>query len=380
MRATWVGPTGASMSESKLLEAEENVPEWFFRMFAGPPHSAVVSLPAKISDLGQIRLDSDSHNEVAEVWEDLALKSGIVLVFAVLLISLVYSALTHALAPLEKLSEALIRVGRGDYAAQVPETGPLELSAIYSEFNRMAHRLAESEQQNRRLNDQLGRVQEEERADIARDLHDEFGPFLFSIDVDARSLRKAGERTSNAEISLGADTIRASVAHMQKHLKSILGRLRPNVLLDLGLSHALDHLLDFWRGRHPHIAFSLAVDRSSYGEAIDNVCYRVVQESVSNAVRHGSPTKVDVDVGAMAGNLMVTVIDNGRGIDPSGSKGFGLAGMGERLAALGGTLEIGALEAGGVCVKAVIPLTKSVHRSAETSIDNPEASSNGAVA
>lgn len=361
LQAVWVGPTGSAIAESQLLPPTEGVPDWFFKIFAGETLRARVDLPAKIADLGHIGLATDSHNEVEEIWEDLALKSLIVLSFSAVLMTLVYSVLGGALRPLESLSRALESVGRGDYSAQVPVAGPLELSTIYREFNVMSAQLAESERQNRRLSEQLSRVLEEERADIARDLHDEFGPFLFSIDVDARSIRKAYDNGATQGIGNGADAIRASVAHMQKHLKSILGRLRPSALLDLGLGHALDHLVAFWHSRQPHIAFTLTVERPSFGERIDDTCYRVVQESISNAVRHGKPSAIDICVG-LAGpdRLMVEVRDNGCGLQAPANKGFGLAGMRERLAAMNGTLSVGAgTNGGGAVVRAVVPLASA---------------------
>lgn len=356
LQATWIGPTGAPIAESRVLGPSDDVPDWFYRIFAGEPYVADVTLPPKLADLGHIRLATDSHNETEEIWEDLALKSLIVSIFTCLLMSLVHAALGNALKPLERLSAALGSVGRGDYSTQVPETGPRELASIYGEFNRMAGMLNESENQNRRLNDQLSRVQEEERADIARDLHDEFGPFLFSVDVDARSIREAADG-GKAEISRSADDIRSSVAHMQKHLRSILGRLRPSALLDLGLAPALDHLVGFWRSRQPGIAFSLSVDRQSFGMREDDTCYRVVQESISNAVRHGKSTAIDISVHSdEAGSIHVRVRDNGSGLNVSGTKGFGLVGMRERVAALRGQVTVEGDPGGtGVLVYAVLP-------------------------
>ena len=235
LRAFWIGPTGATFAESNLLAPSEPVPEWFYVVFAGEPHTARVPLPEKMSDLGHILLSTDSHSEVSEVWEDLSLKALIVAAFSALVLTLVFSALKHALSPLGDLTSAFSRVGRGDYDAQVSTSGPLELSSIYKAFNGMARQLADMEQQNARLNDQVVTVQEEERADIARDLHDEFGPFLFSIDVDARSIRRTYDRGQVDGIGEGADSIRLSIAHLQTHLRSILGKLRPTALLDLGL-------------------------------------------------------------------------------------------------------------------------------------------------
>lgn len=362
LKGFWIGPTGASVAESVLLAPDQPVPGWFFEIFAGKSRQAIVPLPPRMADLGSVRLQTDSHSEVSEVWEDLSLKTLIVGAFTILVLTLVNSALGHALQPLDALSSALHKVGAGEYETNVPVKGPRELSSIYESFNVMAAQLAEMESQNNRLNSQLMSVQEEERADIARDLHDEFGPFLFSIDVDARAVRRLHDSGVDEGVGEGTDSIRNSVAHLQKHLKSILGRLRPTALLDLGLSHALEHLVEFWSHRHPEISIHLSVSQTTFGERPDDICYRVVQESLSNSVRHGKPTIICVQISeVVAGLLRVTVVDNGEGVRARGKKGFGLAGMRERIVSVGGNIMIGnRTDGSGFSVLAEVPI--ELHR------------------
>src|SRR5207244_1304092 len=106
---------------------------------------------------------------------------------------------------------------------------------IYRAFNRMAEQLSAAEQQNQRLNEQLSTVQEEERSEIARDLHDEIGPFLFAADVDAQAIPLLVSRDASSEIVNRSKAIRQSVQHMQLHLRGVLSRLRPALLIDQGL-------------------------------------------------------------------------------------------------------------------------------------------------
>ena len=288
----------------------------------------------------------------------MTLKLTIIAGFFSLVLGLVYWALGRALRPLEDLSKALAEVGHGNFAAHVSESGPQELSAIYKEFNRMADQLQAAEKQNRRLNAQLSTVQEEERADIARDLHDEIGPFLFAVDVDAQTIPTYLQRGAVQDATSRASAIRLSVAHMQSHIRSILGRLRPSMLLDLGLSHAVEQLAAFWRKRHPDINFDVTTEQTSYGAKIDEVAYRIVQEAVSNAVRHGDPSRIGIVIRSEDGAMLrVSVANNGKALMENGSHGFGLAGMRERVAAQGGTLVIAnAAGDGGVELIAALPL------------------------
>lgn len=205
----------------------------------------------------------------------------------------------------------------------------------------MAVTLAETERQNRRLNEQLATVQEEERTEIARDLHDEIGPFLFAVDVDAQTIPSLLARDATSDVAERALAIRQSVGHMQTHLRSVLSRLRPAMLLDLGLTHATDQLVAFWNARRPNIEFSVDVKEESFGAALDEVAYRIFQEGTSNSVRHGDPSHIALAATRTADNrFRITVRDDGTGLAKTTSRGFGLAGMRERVAILGGQLSV----------------------------------------
>ncbi len=358
LRVSHTGSDGTIVVSSRVSRPNDPPPAWLVRMLAGPQHSVSVALPGDMKNSGQLWIVADPLNEVTEVWDDVTLKLTIIAGFFSLVLGLVYWALGRALRPLEDLSKALAEVGHGNFAAHVSESGPQELSAIYKGFNRMADQLQAAEKQNRRLNVQLSTVQEEERADIARDLHDEIGPFLFAVDVDAQTIPTYLERGAVQDATSRASAIRQSVAHMQSHIRSILSRLRPSMLLDLGLSHAIDQLVAFWRKRHPDIAFEVSAQQTSYGAKIDEVAYRIVQEAVSNAVRHGNPSRIGIAIRADDGGMLrVSVSNDGKELMDNGSLGFGLAGMRERIAAQGGTLAISnAADGSGVELVAALAL------------------------
>ena len=359
LRVSHTGSDGTIVFSSQVSRPSDPPPAWLVRMLAGPQHSISVALPDDMKNSGQLLIVADPLNEVTEVWDDVTLKLTIIAGFFGLVLGLVYWALGRALRPLEDLSKALAEVGHGNFAAHVSENGPQELSAIYKEFNRMADQLQAAEMQNRRLNAQLSTVQEEERADIARDLHDEIGPFLFAVDVDAQTIPTYLERGAVQDATMRASAIRQSVTHMQRHIRSILSRLRPSMLLDLGLSHAIEQLVAFWRMRHPGITFDVTAGQTSFGAKIDEVAYRVVQEAVSNAIRHGDPSQIGIVIRLDDGGMLrVSVSNNGKALLENGSRGFGLAGMRERIAPHGGTLNISNAESGqGVELIAALPIS-----------------------
>lgn len=359
LRASLIGSDGAQIVSSRPSPPVLPAPDWLQRALAGPVHSIDIALP---SQAGTLRMTADPRNEIGEVWEDVTLKLKIIASFFGLMLALVYWTLDMALRPLDKLAVALSEVGHGNFTAHVDEKGPTELVTIYREFNRMADGLKEAEGQNRALTLQLNAVQEEERNDLARDLHDEIGPFLFAVDVDAQTITQYLQRGAYDEVAGRSAAIRQSVAHMQSHVRAILNRLRPAMLLDLGLAQAVDQLVAFWRARHPGIAITADISQASYGETVDEIAFRTVQEAINNAVRHGKPQTIRIEaaVDADRGALRLTIRDDGAGIAPSATPGFGISGMRERAAIAGGSLEVSQMPGQkGVTVIALLPLKSS---------------------
>jgi two-component system sensor histidine kinase UhpB len=213
----------------------------------------------------------------------------------------------------------------------------------------MAERLAAMQARTQALERQLLTLQDEERADLARDLHDEMGPHLFAVSVDAAMARRLIEdgKAAAAVDQLGA--IQAAVALLQRMVRDILGRLRPTELIELGLAAAVGELVAFWRGRHPEVLFEVVTppDEGAITGALRETLYRVVQEGLSNAIRHGRPDHVSIRILAQRDLVEVRVSDDGARADPPGPEGFGLSGMRERLAAVGGRLEVRTGSPGG---------------------------------
>ncbi|MDE1150770.1 MAG: histidine kinase [Azospirillaceae bacterium] len=365
LRVSLRGARGGAVATSTVAVPDHPAPGWFIASLDVPQLSADVPLPGVSRDGLWLRLESDPSGEASEVWGELGDDFAMLLLFSMLALPMIYWTLGRALRSVDRLSKAFAQVGiSGEAPEPVAETGPPELRRLAVGFNGMIARLAAAEARNRRLHDQLLTIQEEERIELARDLHDEVGPYLFAINVDVAALQAAAERSGDAPLIDQARSAREAVAHVQGQVKAILGRLRPLGLGELGLAPALDNLAAFWRSRRPDIAITVDVDPGiGLGEAGDTAIYRVVQESLSNAVRHGQPATVTVTVAADAGDVRVEVADDGAGFPPGqpdagrgrANGGYGLRGMAERVSAQGGTLWLGNLPGGGAAVRALLP-------------------------
>ncbi len=223
---------------------------------------------------------------------------------------------------------AFQRIGDGDYAPQVPERGPHELVQLSRGFNQMVRRLVDMARRKDRLEEQLVEVQEEERAELARDLHDEIGPLLFAVSVDLTALERYETIRTDAQLLSRLNATGEAIARMQQHVKAILGRLRPPTIADLGLLHSTERLVAFWRTRYPGVTFHVDISYESSNADVGARIYRIVQESVSNALRHGDPGRIDIDIARESDeSLLVEVCDDGVGLQPDRThSGLGLVG------------------------------------------------------
>ena len=197
-----------------------------------------------------------------------------------------------------------------------------------------------------------------ERARWARELHDQTLQALAGLRVGLSGALRRDEPEAYAE------AIRQAVADIEleiANLRAIIADLRPSLLDDLGLHDALGALVDRRRAEELTIEMNLELRDAldNYGPEVrelETVVYRLVQESLTNVVKHAVATAVTVDVLADTDFVTVEVRDNGVGFDTSSStSGFGLAGMRERVFLLGGSLDISS-GVDGTCVRAQIAL------------------------
>jgi two-component system sensor histidine kinase UhpB len=359
LQAILIDEGGRALIESTPEPPDSSVPGWFTRYVDGVPPQVKVDFPSDTEHHNAVVLTANASNELAEAWSDIGLSLAVLVTFSTLVLSIVYLILARGLRPLKDLNFAFVQIGKGDYSAHVNESGSAELAQLAQEFNRMATRLRMMKVQNDRLNERLASVQEEERADIARELHDEIGPFLFAVSLDVASMHQTAKEDGTIPPPPRVAAMRDAIAHMQKHLKSILGRLRPAILLDFGLAHAVKNLVEFWKARHPGVVFNITISDESFGELLDDGVYRILRESLSNALRHGRPNRIDIIVRTVAeGMITVEIIDDGDGMkSPGPFAGFGIMGMQERAASLGGNLFVeNRVNGRGVIVKTKLPL------------------------
>jgi signal transduction histidine kinase len=207
-------------------------------------------------------------------------------------------------------------------------------------------------------------LQEDERRNIARDLHDDLGQYLNAIKADTTSiLRSEG---IHDDIQTLAKRIVSHSDHIYRSARQIMYRLRPVALDELGLTAALHHLINTWKQPDRETSYELhvseGVDQVSEHIAINT--YRIIQEALTNASKYAKASMVIVEVLQKEAHLQVNIKDNGIGIDiRKPGKGMGIVGMRERIKSIGGKFEISSHHGSGVTIRASIPLKQAVEES-----------------
>lgn len=231
------------------------------------------------------------------------------------------------------------------------------------------HRRAEAAEralgESRRLTQVIQEHVEEERRHLARELHDELGQSVTAIRSIGTSI---ANRTRDAapEIHASSRMIVDVAARLYDGMHDIVRRLRPSALDHLGLRGALEGAVQSAREQHPEVQVALALhgDLDALGEAVNIGAYRIVQECVTNALRHSGATRIEVAVRRAGQRLELEVRDDGRGLGTGATEPgmhFGILGVRERVEALGGAFTIAnAPDGRGVVARAELPLAPAL--------------------
>ncbi len=342
-------------------------PAWFVALVH--PEKTTVNVPISIKGKpGSLLITSHPNDEMAEIWDGIVTQLQIGTAIALVLFLITTRVVSRALAPIERLSEAMTKIEAGGYDTRVKPDGPPELTAICDKLNHLAATLGNAVDDKRRLAERIVSLQDVERKEIARELHDEFGPYLFALRAHASALTRiadGGAPSAEATRKHGS-AILEQVNALQQTNRRVLEKLRPVGLTELGLREALGALLRLWGESHPDVVIETAISQSlgDTGETADLTIYRTIQEALTNVFRHASATCVNVTVEPTdlplgltrdaRGGALVRVRDNGSGLRADHKLGLGLTGMRERILALGGSLTIASGD-NGVTVEAVVP-------------------------
>jgi signal transduction histidine kinase len=271
-----------------------------------------------------------------------------------------------ALRPLNDLEAAARRVSDGDMEARVASSilADRDMARVGTTLNALLDRLTEDRARVRRLAAQVISVQDEERARVARELHDSTAQILAAMMLQ---LGVAARESSSAALDARIATLRELAAEALEEVRSLSHTMHPRVLDDLGLAAALEWIARQTRDQESFDVEVIAEEgQPSIPAELASVLYRVAQEALRNAARHAAASRVEIVLRREAGRATLLVADDGCGFDVRRAQerrpGMGLFSMRERVGLVNGTLRVESSPGRGTRVVASVPLTELEQR------------------
>ncbi len=278
------------------------------------------------------------------------------------------------------LANAAAEVEAGDYTVTVPTETDDEVGKTAHAFNRMvaevSHRTRQLQQEkaktqnlfteNRMLIHASLVIQEEERKNLALELHDEMGQCLTAIQADAEIIRDISQG-KDQRIETSANAIMDVSSRVYDVVHSMMRRLRPGVLDNLGLIEALKDEIDAWNSRNieTQCEFNYSGELQNLDEHSNIMLYRIVQEGLTNIAKHAAASHVLIEMQQLGNTLQLVINDNGRGIELNPArniKGLGLIGMRERVETIDGDFNIESAPGKGFRIKITVPLNRTAEQ------------------
>ena len=334
-----------------------DAPKWFINLVKPPP----IEFRKTFTDPGtyytEIIIKANPSDEITEAWGETKGILILLLLFAVLANILVYVTLGRGLAPIESILKGLDGIEQGDYKLRLPKFELPELSRISDKFNHMASVLQKSRDENKLLTQRNLAIQEDERRHLAQELHDELGQTITAIKAVAVAIKKQAA-SNETNVTDNAETIVNYSNRMYDVARQMMRRLRPAVLYELGLVKALQELIDDWNERQENIFchFHFNGELKNLGEEVDITIYRVIQEALTNIIKHAVASDVRIDL-EKNNYLSLEITDNGIGFEfDKINPGLGLLGMQERIEAVGGEFNLHTKPNKGVKIEISIPV------------------------
>ncbi len=367
---------------SGTQSGETRAPEYFleiYRSILKPGTEAVRQVVFRNEAQGEAVVSVDPDSLTAQAWHETNRLFAVMAITLLALCILVYAALARALRPTRVIVSGLERLAANEFSTRMPAFDLAELSAIRDVFNHLAETLQTTLAERNELTRRLIAVQDEERLNLARELHDEFGQCLAAISAVAASAGQTAKDDCPALLP-ECQSIARTAAHMMETLRGALIRLRPPDVEELGLTSSLESLVAGWNSRsRGKTRFEIDVRGgfdalpAPFGASL----YRIAQEAITNAAKHAQATRVGLHLrlrGAQseiaghdaqdhgAQEIELVIDDDGKAadMDLAGKPGMGLLGMRERIAALGGRLRFEARQPSGLILHAVIPAPQAV--------------------
>jgi len=359
VRVSLVDDTGALLATSPADEPRVGIITRALLSSSGSAATLVYPVSYHAVPLGELRVSSNPLSEFAEieqrVGEDLALLALTLLALS----AAIYWMVRRGLDPIAQVQTALANLQAGHLETRLPRFRIRDVDDISQRFNQCAAAMEEAATQRRELTRRVIEAEEDERKRLARELHDELGQSLTAIKVDAAYIAREAVNTA-PKIVHSAQSIERLSSNIMELIRSMLSRLRPYGLETLGLRETIQDLVNGWQVRVAdrfQCSLQIVGNVDSLPADLNMTLYRLIQESLTNAVKHSRARKINLLLSLQENRVSLEVTESETTGDAVavGARGTGLLGMRERVEVHGGELTLSFDAMGGLSLRAWMP-------------------------
>lgn len=344
-------------------------PPWFLDVLGIDESQLLLFHELKSGETLIVRVDP--VGEINEIWEEtsyiITTRLGTLLTIAMI----VYLLIGHWMKPIGNIIAALDQLVKGDFSRRIGQIPLSEINEVAQKINYLASVLGSSKSDNERLTRQAMSIQEQERRYLAQELHDSLGQAVSAIKAMAVSIANR-TRIDQPIISESASNIEKISDDAYKSVRNLMAWLRPAVLDELGLTLALQQMVDDWNVHHEDTFCSLRqeADLSELKEQQQIQVYRIVQEALTNIAKHAEAGRANV---VISGQEIVTLMisDDGKGFEGARVRmGIGLSNIRDRANLLHGTLTVSSKKGKGTTLQIEFPSGQRYRRRRDDSEPN----------
>lgn len=341
-------------SITPINSGQLKAPAWFLDVL-GIDESQLL-LFHELDDGQTLVVRVDPVGEINEIWDDTSYTITTTLGTLLTITMVVYLLIGHWMNPIGNIIAALDQLVKGDFSRRIPAIALSEINEVAQKINSLASVLGSSKSDNERLTRQAMSIQEQERRYLAQELHDSLGQSVSAIKAMAVSIANR-TRAEQPMISESASNIERISDDAYKSVRNLMAWLRPAVLDELGLTLAVQQMVDDWNVHHEDTFCSLRqeADVSGLQEHQQIQVYRIVQEALTNVAKHAQASRVNITI---AGNEIITLMisDDGKGFESSRVRmGIGLSNIRDRANLLHGTLTVSSKKGKGTTLQIEFP-------------------------
>ena len=329
--------------DENIVNKESNLsPIWFqniLDLYSKDLNPQEIPLLQYGETIGSVLITPNPIYEYDEIWQQF--KNGLIIaaIFFVFVNIAINFLFEKIIAPIENLIRSFHNLEQGRYKKNNESFGISELDILRVKLNQLIGKLKKNDDKIHQLNQKLIGIQEQEKKEISRDLHDEIGQSLAAIQVQAAAI-KTMQKSKNSLNQ--ADSIIQTTKDLMGQTRNLIKRLSLTIIDDLGLEDSLIDLYSSWIKKsgykNAHCRISLP-NHKQFSNLLKETIFRLTQEALTNINKHARPKKIDISIQETKKSIHMKFINDGIVNKNKKTNGIGLLGMAERVANLSGTMQ-----------------------------------------